>query len=71
MENCKAAWRFVNQGSMQEGFHLANWVSLMCYFVPVIGLIFLLNLKKSLISKINTNDPISLLVSQSFINQLI
>lgn len=42
MENCKAAWDFVNQVGVSEGFHLANWVSLMCYFVPVIGLFFII-----------------------------
>lgn len=46
MENCKAAWEFENQISKCEGFHLANWVSLVCYFVPVIGLFSNNNLKK-------------------------
>lgn len=38
MESCKLAWDFVNQISKCEGFHLANWVCLVCYFVPVTGL---------------------------------
>lgn len=37
MENCKAACQFVNQVDRSEGFQLANWVSLVCYFVLVTG----------------------------------
>ena len=40
MENCKAAWEFVNPVDKSEGFHLAHWVSLMCYCAPVTGLFF-------------------------------
>lgn len=47
MENCKAAWQFVNQAGRSEGFHLANCVSLVCYFVLVTGVF---NFLKSLFS---------------------
>lgn len=38
MDSCKLALEFVNQISKCEGFHLANWVHHVCYFVPVIDL---------------------------------